>query len=486
MIAMNVIKRAWDSPTITTWASFATRSLGMFLVLPLMLKSFSTGEIALWYLFSSTLGLIMLLDLGFAPTFIRSIAHANAGRSELLHPENQYNQAMVFDSPYVLIREIVRLMKFIYLVIAVLGVALLLSVGTYYVQKAVPVDVKKSDIHWAWMIMVCASFFQLYGSVFTSYLQGMNKVSVVRRWEAIAALLGVSTSLIILLNQGGFLLMLAGNYSWSVVAMLRSYILCYRDDAKLFKNFFSVGYSTSLLRSFYPVVWKSGVGILFSQGIIQGSSIIYAGYTDTKTLAMYLLSLNLLFQLRNFAMAPFYSKIPLLAKLYAQGKMDDVLEQAKKNMRLSHYAFALGFIFIGFFANNLLSFIHSNSAFASPSLWFVMGLGFFIERYGAMHIQLYSLTNKIIWHIANGVSGILILISSLILLRFVGIFAFPLGICIGYASFYCWYTAGYSFRLMKVGFWSFESTVSLIPFVLIILFSSLQILGLLNWAQLWN
>ena len=57
--------RVWNSPTMMTWLSYSTKALGLFIVLPLILKKFAAPEISLWYLFSSIIVLIGLADMGF-------------------------------------------------------------------------------------------------------------------------------------------------------------------------------------------------------------------------------------------------------------------------------------------------------------------------------------------------------------------------------------------------------------------------------------
>jgi hypothetical protein len=64
-----------------TWGSFGTRSLSLIVVLPLVLNRLSTPEIALWYLFSTVIGLQLLADVGFSPTFSRVTAYGMGGLS---------------------------------------------------------------------------------------------------------------------------------------------------------------------------------------------------------------------------------------------------------------------------------------------------------------------------------------------------------------------------------------------------------------------
>mgnify|MGYP006210076807 CR=1 FL=1 len=52
-----MLNKVWNSPTITTWLSYSTRALSLFIVLPLILKKFSEAEIALWYLFATIIAM---------------------------------------------------------------------------------------------------------------------------------------------------------------------------------------------------------------------------------------------------------------------------------------------------------------------------------------------------------------------------------------------------------------------------------------------
>ena len=140
-------------------------------------------------------------------------------------------------------------------------------------------------------------------------------------------------------------------------------------------------------------------------------------------------------------------------------------------MSLSLWSYVVGFILLGIFSTPLLSFIGSKAEFVSPILWVLMGLGMLIERYGAMHLQLYSTTNHIIWHIANGISGIICIIVTLFLLKPLGIYSFPVGYIAGFLGFYSWYSAIHSYRAFGLKFWKFERSVMLPPAFCFLIFS---------------
>ena len=159
--------------------------------------------------------------------------------------------------------------------------------------------------------------------------------------------------------------------------------------------------------------WRSGLGISFSRGVLYASGLIYAQVAEAAALSTYLLAFRAIQLVTELSQAPFNSKIPLLARLRSEGRFSEQLRVARRSMRLTYWVYAAGFVGIGLSAAAILNAIGSRVEFADARLWSLLGLGFFVERYGAMHIQLYSTTNHIIWHVANGVTGAIYLVVSL-------------------------------------------------------------------------
>jgi hypothetical protein len=169
-------------------------------------------------------------------------------------------------------------------------------------------------------------------------------------------------------------------------------------------------------------------------------------------------------------MAPFYSKLPLIASLRVKNDIENLKGVVKRGMFLSHLVYVLGFIFVGLFSGFLLKLIGSNVIFVSDFMWSLLGVAFFIHRFGAMHIQVYMSTNHIISHIADGVSGIIYIIVSLVLLKYLGLYAIPVGMICGYLGFYAWYAAMFSYRSLESTFWIFEKQVSFIPILIVLIY----------------
>jgi hypothetical protein len=186
--------------------------------------------------------------------------------------------------------------------------------------------------------------------------------------------------------------------------------------------------------------------------------------------------MRIISQIRDISMAPFYSKIPLMARLRVQHDIKGLVKLVQRGMLLSHLVFVVGFVTVGLFANQLLALIHSKVEFVDQTMWLLMGVAFFIHRFGAMHMQVYLSTNHVISHIADGISGILYIASTLILAHYIGIYAIPIGMLIGYLGFYAWYAAKFSYKSLQVNFLSFEKLTSFVPLVILMVYTIFELL----------
>ena len=467
-----LILRIWNSPTLMTWSSFTTKSLSLVLVLPLVLTRLNTEEIALWYLFSIIIGLQRLADVGFSPTFSRVIAYGMGGlsTSELKDLRSIKYSAKSREPNWDTIEQICSTMQAIYLRLTVILILLLVTLGTWALLKPISTIADVTSGWIAWSIILLASTLTLLGNAYNSYLQGVNQIALLRRWEMLSSLGAIVTSLIVLLLSGSLLELVIANQSWLVLNILRNRWLCRTIENGKFKRFTYKKIDPIVFQAVWSSAWRSGLGVFMSYGLVQLSGIIYAQVGNASGVASYLLALRLIQTVRHFCQAPFYSKLPVLAKLRSEGNLKQQVNVAKRGMLLAYWTYVAGFIGLAIFVTPLLKLIGSNAEFVSPLLWSLMGLGMFAERYGAMHIQLYSTTNHIIWHIANGVSGVIYLVVSLALFKQIGVYAFPVGTLAGYLGFYCWYSAKHSYKAFGLKFWSFERSAMLTPLAVIMIY----------------
>jgi len=80
-----------------------------------------------------------------------------------------------------------------------------------------------------------------------------------------------------------------------------------------------------------------------------------------------------------------------------------------------------------------------------------------------MHLQLYSLTNRIVWHIASGVTGVLLCLLVVPLHAVAGPLALPLAMLLAHAVFYAPYSVRLSLRQIGRGWLAFERSAAIPP-----------------------
>ena len=471
-----IYEKFLNSPTLNTWLSYSTKALSLFVVLPLILREFSASEISLWYLFATIISLQNLIDIGFKNTFIRFIAYAKGG-VESLSLINISSGNDKLEPNTKLIGQIYSSMRFIYLFL--LGILFLIISIFGTLSLKIPISkIEDQESAWvAWWIIVFVSCIKLYGNIYANLLDGLNKVALVRRWEALTSIAGIINSIFFLISFKSLLALVIANQLWVVISVFRNKWLCNsvkEEDSIFFTPTWTI--NKDLFKIIWTPAWRSGVSGIMSNGLNDFVSVLYAQIGNTVQVGSYLLAIRIITQIKEVSMAPFYSKIPYMAQLNSQGRKDELFKISQRGMFLSSLIFCMLSVIVGLFMNHALDIIGSNISFVKNDLWLLIVFAFFIHRLGAMHIQLYSTSNHIISHIADGVSGMIFIFFSYLLIPYLGLYAIPTAMICGYVGFYLWYSAIHSYRYLNVSMIDFEKKASLIPTLFLLLYVTLEII----------
>lgn len=459
---MSWLARALHSPVLMTWSSIGTRLLGLILLLPLALQRFSHADFALWLLLGTIAGLQMLADMGFSQTFIRAVACTEGGASVDMLRDLRVAPAPRSGVPDpAAMRQLLGTMKHVYTRLLLLS-AILLPLLILALLRPVQVTDHPAQAWIAALLVLGGAFLTLRGNLYSAYLQGRNRIALLRRWETLFAtgsLASAVTTLVLL--DGDLLDLVATQQAWTVLGFLRNRWLCRQDTE--FREGMRCPVDRQILDALWPTAWRSGIGVLTSLGLVQLSGVAYAQVGESVGVASYLLALRLIQTISQFSQAPFYSKIPSLSRLRSQGRIEDIARIALRSMGQSYWTYMAGFLLTGLLAPPLLELIGSSTPFVSPLIWTLLGAAFLAERAGAMHLQLYSTTNHIIWHIANGWSGIVMIITAACLFPLCGVLAFPLAMLLAYLLVYCPISMRHSYRSLGLPALAFEVDTGLAP-----------------------
>lgn len=433
----------------------AIRLLSAVVVLPIVLVRFSPAEVVVWQLFASLFGLMLLLDVGMSATFSRMIAFARGGAS-LDQMRDMRGHTLGGASPSLeTLYRLIATLRAIASRFAVLALLIFAVLGSVALQRPIGQTAEPALAWVAWAVVLAAAALNIWGIAFTSTLQGMNAIAPLRRLEVAIGLAQITSNFIALSFGGGLLQLVLVSQFWAFCGPLANRRLLREKYPATLEQ--KPHLDPIVLRVVWPVSWRAGLGHLLGGGVVQASGLIYSQMGTAREVAAYLVALRAATVISGFSLAPFYSKLPLLAELQASGKHSDQIALAQRGMRLAHWVFVLGGLTVGMFFDPLLRYIGSQTQFVEPGVWAVLVLAFFMERYGAMHLQLYSLTNHIVWHIANGATGLVMIALAVVCYSKLGQYSFPVAMFIAYAGVYCVYSVRLSCKAFDLSYLSFES-----------------------------
>lgn len=444
-----------------TMFSFFVRTGNLIFLLPLLLRSLNESELSVYYLFQIIFGFTTILIHEFGLNFVRTLSFVQGGaKQEDLHDLRNLSEVSSKDEISELSNRVVGTIHRTGIYAAFLILLALLLFGTISLIRPISMLDDALAGWMAWLFFAIVAATKVFGATYGYYLQGLNEVALFRRWEGFILLASLFSSVISLLLGGGLLaLIIAQQFVFFIGIFIRRNLAIKslrREGLAHNKPIFC----NDIFKMVCAKTWRTAAGVIMHSGLYRMTGIYYAQIESAEKMASYLLMIKLMNVTVDFSKAPFYSKIPRLSKK-AVGNFKDVVSVAQRGMCMSLLVFVAGICFFGLFGETLLALIGSNTKFISVEFWSILGLAYFIERYAAMHLNIYTLSNHIIWHRLYFTSGIIYIISMLILNEQYEFFAFPLAILLSELLFSSWYSVFRSYKLLKVSWFTFERVASL-------------------------
>lgn len=453
--------------TLATWANLLARSIGLVVLLPVVMTQSAPADVVVWLLLGNAATYAAIGDFGLLPTCTRAVAFAVARPSPAA--------AAVDMAPEGGLPALVGTMRSMYrwATLGTIVAALVAGLPALYG----PIAATESPAP-AWMAaasVLVGMAVAVMGNQYAAFLSGSGQVVTVQRTQAWTGGAGVLTGLLILALKGNIFAVIVAQQVWTVVGTL---LLAKESDRAVTSCVYSQCRTVvPQWRSWiWSGTWRSGVSTLLTTGALQASNFLVAQSPDRAASAAYLFSLRLVQAIGQFAQAPFYSRIPEMARLQAEGEVTTRRQLAASAMRTSHWVFVAGFGVMAFGALPALRAIGSSVAPASPAMLATLGVAMFGERYGAMHLQLFSTTNKILWHVAAMRYFAGFLIGTLLLLPWLGLPAVPVALLVSCWTLYVGYCTRLSYDELGVRMAGFERTVML-PALAALLLVSVMALG---------
>lgn len=412
-----------------TWYSRLPSLINLFFLLPLILKYFSIDQVALYYLFTSLIRYQDIADLGFGFSYTRYISYSFAGAKSLLNKD--LNNSNRLEHPnWISINKLYNNMHVVYFYISLIFMLLVGSFTTIQIWDQLIFNSYK----FLWFLFLFIVFLKIRYKYVESLIQGLQEVALLRRITGNLTLFQVLISVLIMILLKSFFLILLFNSFFMLVIILRNFYIKNQILKKYKILFNDCKLERDVFKEIVPLSIKSGFGNLVTNGLYNSSGFIYTNILSSNDLTVLLLCNKFINIIKDFSRAPFYSKIPELGKLYIKDinrfiKLSDIFRLR------SILIYSVGVILFLSVINIFLVYMSNSISTIPKYYWILLSIAFLIERVSSMNIQLYTLSNKVNYHIINTITTFVVLMLMYINIS-KGLNSYPISLIIGFALVY--------------------------------------------------
>ena len=457
----------WRSATLWTWASTGARVLAIGSTLPVVATAFPDNEAALWYLFLTIASLQLVADLSFSSVFGRFVAYAVGGAQSLGDQKIPESAATSRGPNVALLHAIYATSHPVYAFVVAAWIIGAGAFGAWSAGDLIREAQQPTAAAIALGAVVAATGVRLYSNRYTAILFGLSEFFIWRRFEAFAWLTATVLGVACVLRGYGLLVLTVVFFGCVAGSCVMYRVLALRSLLRLGGIGDVQSVDRDVLQEVLPRAWRGGIGVLLHVGTMHALTASVARLEPAATAASYLLAYNVARAIDQLAQAPFYTKLPVLSRLRAQGS-DGVRTLAASGMRSTYWVLAIGLSAAALTAEPVLGAIGSNTRFVDGSIWAVLAASMFFERYGATHLQAFMTTNRVVVHVANGIAGFIMLGLAFPLYRQLGLVGIPLAGLIANALWYAPYGAAKSRSVIGGDVLRFEARTSLGPAALLV------------------
>lgn len=389
------------------------------LLLPFILQLLPPQILGIWYVFLAISGFALMLDFGFQPTFARNVAFIFSGATRL-KAEGVDDESEKLDHPnYALLKNIIGTMQRFYGYISLVSIALMLAVGTWYV------DLKVNDLEnaaaerpyvlTAWVIYCVSVVLGFFYSYFNALLIGRGQMKEYYQMTIITKIIYLALAVIGLIAGYG------------IVAIAFANLLSIGVNRALAVYYFNRGGIRAQLKEtrksddrLLPIVWHNakrvGIGSVGSYFVQRGNVLFVSMFLPLDIVG----SFGLTTQIMNIlgGITPLYLSTHL-PEIYKH-RINHNLGEIRRIYGESLFVFAAIFIPIAvvvlFGGNYLLDFMKSDTHLIAFFPLLVYLVAQFLETNHGMAAQLITTRNEVPYVKAAIVSGACIAALSLFFL----------------------------------------------------------------------
>lgn len=409
------LKRAWHSPTISTWAYQAALSLQVLLVAPMILRHFNTIEVSAWYLFSSLniFGSVVMQRVTL--TYSRMIAMATGVRSHSSGRSVDKAEQHA-NTDWQLINRIVPTMGAFQVALVCANVLIAGVLGWIGLEPLLHGYAQAHEILAAFAFHQLGCIGAFYVSRYHAVLIGLNAVTTSNRLNMvtlICGLLAVAGSI-----HAGFGIATAAalNAMISTVGGMLARTSIRTISGGNLPALDSIHYDPNIAAKARTPIFRSLVNQLATMGVLPLAGILITRQGNAEVAAAFNFSLRILTAIEQVGLAPITSIQPKISRWMAEERFSAVHELLKTRIALSLGLMVAGMAVAGVFIPWLLEILRASTRALSLWDWSWLCAGMLVSRAYSLLLTPMFATNNItfMWHaVASAVFSILLMITGL-------------------------------------------------------------------------
>jgi O-antigen/teichoic acid export membrane protein len=449
----NITDRLTKNAFLMTCLEMIVRYGVSVVVLPVALKKLESVELA-YYLFISTLmALAYLADSGFSQTIVRASAYFKAGAAEIPERVTELTFADTKNKPnWQAVGRLIATSNRIYLLIGLAATVLLSTLGVGAALNIISQQNNRVDAWLSYFLLIVLSFFLLQVSRWSSLLQGLNEVARAKRIELVLGvirLFGIAAALLAGFGVLGVVSVMCITALVSLFLTRMAVIQIIRENG-VHKEHEIL--DSEMLKKLWPSTWRMGVICWGSYLIYYGSSLVVSQIPDSKQIASYLLTFQVVTLLYRFATSPSLVYQPQVAAAVSNGDLGRVNYLTMKIMRYSLAMYVLGGLLIYYFGGDALILIKSKSQMLSSDILLLMLVMYLLEMQHSIHAGIYIATNHVPFMVPALASGLAIVLLGGLASKTYGTTGIITTQLLVQASFNNWYPVYLSLKLQNMTF----------------------------------
>jgi O-antigen/teichoic acid export membrane protein len=369
----------------------------------------------IWVIFLSMVVLINLFDFGLSPTIIRNVSYVVAGAQKLVR---QGINGVQFDKniSYELLSRLIYDIKKIYRIITLIAFVLICLGGGAYFYYIAPRNIEHQVVI-AWFVFSTGLVINLYYLYYTPILTGLGVI----QYSYLSNILGRIIWLLLCLifyKYNSSILMYAVTFLVSILVNRFVSIYFYRKNHHIVKTCDVRRDEISTIPFIATNAIKLGV-VSLGAFLINRATVLIAGMAlsiiDAGQFTFTLQVYGAMVAISNVLLT---TKIPELSQFVIQNKKNEIKSLIKHVLIISLGLYVFSFICFVLLSGELIRLTHARLGFLDLKYLLLLGGIFLLELNHSLCATILTTKNKVPFAIPAIVSGLLIVVLSLLLTEY--------------------------------------------------------------------